>query len=245
LSIITSFLDYFTRQADTEHRRAILSVVEQNENARLLDVGCGSGEFTLAVADKVGTTQVCGVDIVEKRIAEARSRGIEVFGCDLNETLPFESGSFDIVLANQIIEHLFNTDAFIREIFRIIKVGGYAVVTTPNLAAVHNILYLLVGRQPPTASVSDEYLVATWCPGEKSLDPVRQQPSHRRIFTAGALEELFSHHGFQVEKTVGGEYFPLPTPLARVMSRVDRRHATTILVKARKPDTVPEVETET
>ncbi len=240
MSIISSLFDYLNKQADTEHRRVILSVVEQNENARLLDLGCGMGDFSLAVAEKVGTTHVSDVEIVEPRIAKARSRGLEVFPCNLNEPLPFEGDSFDMILANQIIEHLFDTDAFIKDIFRILKPGGYAVVSTPNLAAVQNILYLLVGKQPPTVSVSDEYLVGTWYPGEKSLDPITQQPSHRRIFTVGALAELFSYHGFQVEKTIGSEYLPLPTPLARIMSRVDRGHPGHIAVKVRKPDAVPE-----
>lgn len=236
MSIIQSIFTYLTRQADIEHRRAILSLLEQDENARLLDLGCGDGEFTLKVAERIGTKQIYGVDIVEKRIAEAKARGIEIYRCDLNDTLPIESENFDVVLGNQIIEHLANTDVFVREIHRVLRTGGYAVITTPNLAAIHNILFLLLGKQPPTASVSDEFLVGTWYPGEKSLDPVEKQPSHQRIFTLAALKELLEYHGFQIERSIGSEYFPLSTPLAKVMCYIDKRHATHITVKARKSE---------
>lgn len=225
---------YLVRQADVEHRRAILSLLEQNGDAKLLDLGCGDGEFTLKVAERIGTKQVYGVDVVERSIAEAKTREIDVYQCNLNEKLPFANGSFDVILGNQVIEHLSETDVFIKEIYRVLKTRGYTVITTPNLAATHNILFLLLGKQPPAASVSDEFLAGTWYPGEKSLDPIEKQPSHQRIFTLGALKELFEYHEFQIERSIGTEFFPLPTLLARIMCRIDKRHATHITIKERK-----------
>ena len=234
MSIIQTIFNYLVRQADVEHRRAILSLLDQNAGARLLDLGCGNGRFTLAVAERLKTGQVNGIDIVDRSIAQAKRRGVNVYKCDLNVNLPFANESFDVVLGNQVIEHLSDTDFFIKEIYRILKLGGYAIITTPNLAAIHNILFLLLGKQPPTASVSDEFLVGTWYPGDKCLDPIELQPSHRRVFTLSALKGLLEYHGFRIERSIGTEFFPLPTLLARVMCLIDKRHATHITIKARK-----------
>ena len=61
--------------------------------------------------------------------------------------------------ASQVIGHISNTDAFVKEIYRVLGNGGYAVISTPNLAAVHTILTLMLGWQPLSAHVSDE---ASW-----------------------------------------------------------------------------------
>lgn len=55
---------------------------------------------------------------------------------NLNETFPLESDSFDAVLSIETIEHLENPWRFFREISRVLKPGGYAIVTTPNVSTV-------------------------------------------------------------------------------------------------------------
>jgi len=232
--IIRPIFHSLVKQADIEHRRGILSLLEANPGAKLLDLGCGNGDFTIKVAGKIGTNKISGIDIVESKIIEAREQKIEIHKADLNNKLPFADESFDIIIGNQVIEHLSDTDIFVREIHRVLKNGGYTIITTPNLAGIHNILFLLLGIQPPNASVSDYYLAGTWTLGEKSLDPVKFQPSHRRLFTLRALEEFLEYYGFEIDKSIGTEYFPLPTLLARVMCLIDKKHATHITVKARK-----------
>lgn len=71
---------------------------------------------------------------------------------------------FDLVHANQVIEHLYETDLFIKEIYRILKKGGYAIISTPNLAGLHNIVSLILGKQPFPAHVSNEIVLGTPSP---------------------------------------------------------------------------------
>jgi ubiquinone/menaquinone biosynthesis C-methylase UbiE len=112
---------------DREYRRDVLSLFEPNPGAQLLDLGCGNGEFTMRVAERIGTSHVAGVDVGEQSVEQARARGVNCYLADLNGRIPFEDESFDVVCANQIIEHLSDTDGFIKEMRRVLKSGGYAV----------------------------------------------------------------------------------------------------------------------
>jgi methionine biosynthesis protein MetW len=221
---------------DREYRRDVLSLFEPNPEARLLDVGCGDGEFTLKVAEKIGTSNVFGIDVVKENVEQAEARAITCFQADLDEArFPFEDESFDVVCANQIIEHLSKTDAFAREIYRVLKHGGYGVISTPDLAAWHSIAALLIGFQPYSARVSDEAAnIGTWHFAEVGLEERQHGPQHRRNFTPRALKEFLQYHGFKIVKSAGSGYFPLPAPLARLACAVDKTRAVFVTVKVRK-----------
>lgn len=66
----------------------------------------------------------------------------------MNKGIALENESIDVVFSNQVIEHLYETDKFISEIYRILKPGGYAVISTENLSSWHNIFALILGWQP-------------------------------------------------------------------------------------------------
>ena len=78
--------------------------------------------------------------------------GIEA---DLNGVLPLSDESVDVVIASHVIEHINDTDMFVKEMYRVLRGGGYALVATPNLAAWYNVLFLILGQQPPSTCVSD------------------------------------------------------------------------------------------
>ena len=226
-----------SRQINLEYRQDLLSLLEEKPNAKLLDCGCFDGEFTVEVAGKIKTKEVCGFDIAGESLAKAKAKGIQVYEGNCNDMLPFETGTFDVFLANQVIEHLSNTDLFIKEIYRVLKTGGYAVISTPNLASVPTTLYLFCGIQPWEATVSDEVVVGSWHPIKQ---PKLHNPfpvgmvGHRRLFTMPALVGLLRHHGFKVERSVGSGYYPIPHPLSKFACFIDKRHSVYITVKARK-----------
>jgi len=201
------------------YKKAVLSLLEEQAGAKLLDMGCGDGRFTKKLAYKIGTQVVTGVDMKKTTI-----EGVRYFQDDLNLGLlqDLTSQEFDVVVASQIIEHLWNTDGFLKELHRVLKPTGYAVISTPNLASWHNILYLLLGKQPETATVSDE------------LYPWKEKPGHRRVFTATELIRLLELHGFVVERIVGTSYYPLMGQLARLACGLDWRHTSNVTVRIRK-----------
>lgn len=215
---------FMMERFETGYKRAVLCLMEENPQAMFLDLGCLTGEFTIEMASKIGTKKVFGIEILDEMMKEAVARGIKVSKGDLNEPFPFSDDSFDVICGSQIIEHLCDTDGFLKEIHRVLKQDGYVVLSTPNLASFNIIAYLLAGKQPPVACVSDE----NW------PDAVEGQHLHRRLFTLPGLKRALEFHGLKVEKVAGSCYYPLPAALSRVMCLIDKRHPACITVKARK-----------
>src|SRR5207248_11157444 len=114
---------------------------------------------TSQLAQRVGTQKVTGVEVVPPMAAKSRALGIHVVEASLNDSLPLPNASFDVIHANQVIEHLYDTDRFVTEIKRLLAPGGYAVISTNNLSSLHNIVSLVFGQQPPPCHVSNRVLV--------------------------------------------------------------------------------------
>jgi 2-polyprenyl-3-methyl-5-hydroxy-6-metoxy-1,4-benzoquinol methylase len=181
----------------------------------------------------VNATLAVGIDVVPENVAAARSRGVHGVLGNLDRGFPLLAESVDMVVASHVIEHVSDTDTLVQECYRVLKPGGHIIMATPNLAAFTNIAFLILGKQPTIAEVSDVALVGTWSPRGSHVD--RAGPAHRRIFTRGALTGLLDHYGFQCEKVVGSGFLPLPEPLAGAASRLLPRYASNITVRARKP----------
>ena len=77
-----------------------------NRGAGFLDLGCGRGDFLLAMK-RLGFTRVKGVDFDPESVKEAQERGLEVHRGEL-EDVPLEEGSFDLITMSNYIEHLFD-----------------------------------------------------------------------------------------------------------------------------------------
>ena len=89
-----------------------------------------------------------GIEIDKSQAGKAAARGIEAITGDLNHKFELEDAIADGVIANQVIEHLYDTDNLLSEIWRVLKPGGVLVVSTEHLASWHNIFALLLGWQP-------------------------------------------------------------------------------------------------
>lgn len=111
------------------------------KDVRILDVGCGTGAF-LSRLNSLGFKNIAGCDGYE--YDEMRASGVAFKKADLNSELPFANGSFDIVTAIEVIEHLENPRRLVREVNRVLKPGGLAIVSTPNNECVTSLLSLLV-----------------------------------------------------------------------------------------------------
>ena len=116
---------------DYELRRRFL-LRELHPGDRVLDLGSGSGEFTAEIATAGGW--VVGAEVAEAALARARAQhpGLEFRLVPLDGPLPFEDGTFDLVWASEVIEHVADTARWLSEVRRVLVPGGRLLVTTPS-----------------------------------------------------------------------------------------------------------------
>ena len=111
------------------------------EGASVLDVGCGPGTITLDLAEAVGTGQVIGIEPVDEPLVDARrnaaARGdarTEFVRGDVYE-LPWDNGTFDVVHAHQVLQHLVDPVAALREMARVTRSGGVVAIRDVDYAS--------------------------------------------------------------------------------------------------------------
>jgi SAM-dependent methyltransferase len=117
----------FTEGADAEYVEQILPLAaDQLEGAdAVLDIGCGEGQVSRLAAASLGTRRVVGIDPTRAQLAVAAERGGgPVYARAQAASLPFPSGSFDVVVACLVFEHIEAVDQAIAEVGRVLAPGG-------------------------------------------------------------------------------------------------------------------------
>jgi methionine biosynthesis protein MetW len=118
--------------------------------SRVLDLGCGSGEF-LAHLQRHKNCTGYGIEIDDANVHAALQNGVNVIQLNLEEGLAlFEDRSFDVVLQLDTLQHLRNTERMLRETAR---VGRTGIVSFPNFAHWVNRLHVATGRMPVTRAL--------------------------------------------------------------------------------------------
>lgn len=234
------YLKYLFKRTEFDNLNNIFSMLEKIglTQAVLLDCGCSDGELTMRITTEIGAKEVHGIDLFEEKIKEAEKRGIIVHQDDLNKTISMDDESVDVVVANQLIEHLYDTDNFVREIHRVLKLGGYGVISTENLSSWHNIFALILGWQPFSMSNISCARLGIGNPlallREENKFIRSKLLQHSRVLSYLGLQEIFEVHRFKVEKVLGAGYYPLPHNLSKIMCKLDIRHSAFLAIKIRK-----------
>jgi SAM-dependent methyltransferase len=111
-------------------RRMVLKYCPQVGNARprLLDMGCGTGLFA---REQAASKTTVALDFSWEALRFARSRGVSNLICADSQELPFESNSFDIVTAFDLIEHVQGDRQLVCEAHRVLRPGGIALIAVP------------------------------------------------------------------------------------------------------------------
>jgi SAM-dependent methyltransferase len=111
----------------------------------LVDIGCGGGGMARAIKRERPDLQVHGTDVSRTAIAQASSdAGGVTFEAAPAEQLPFADGSMNAVTMFDVLEHLPDTDAVLREVARVLKQGGLFHIVLP-LEAQPGTLYRMIG----------------------------------------------------------------------------------------------------
>jgi SAM-dependent methyltransferase len=116
--ILESFVRGIVADLDLQGRR----------RPRILDVGCGTGA-NLEMLAQFGETE--GVDVSEDALAFCRARGLDQVKLGAAEGLPYADGSFDLVTALDVVEHLDDDAGGLSEMRRVLRPGGRALLFVP------------------------------------------------------------------------------------------------------------------
>ncbi|MEO0531870.1 MAG: methyltransferase domain-containing protein [Planctomycetota bacterium] len=123
-------------------RRLALRLVQPHGGeAKLLDFGAGTGDLLRDLHGRGWFRQLAGADILTR--PDDLPTEIGWLQLDLNETLD-EADRFDVVLSTEVIEHLENPRAMMRQLFGLLKPGGKLVLTTPNQESYRSLLSLVL-----------------------------------------------------------------------------------------------------
>ncbi len=153
----------------------------KSENSRILDIGCRDGFFLTAL--KTGDLQLYGIEASDAGVDACGRKGIHVIQDTIDDERPlsFETGFFDLIIAGEIIEHIYDTDHFLDEIYRLLKPSGSLIISTPNIASLGRRFLLLSGMDPIIETSPNE----------------RESSGHIRYFTFASLRRLLEKHGFR------------------------------------------------
>lgn len=168
----------------------------------ILDLGAGNGEDlrNVRVGCPGANLSLHGVECRPGNIEVARASGIAIHELDIErDPIPARGGAFDVVIANQILEHTKEIFWVFSEISRVLRPGGLCIVGVPNLAALHNRFLLLFGFQPASIGLLS---------------------AHVRGFTRSGFREFATCDGyFRLEEVRGANLYPFPPSLARPLAR--------------------------
>ena len=183
-------------------------IIRALDPSRLLDVGAGDGLFldSLASASR-GQVGLAGIELNEAAVQTMRAKGYDAHVCSASAAYPFDDAHFDVVFAGEVIEHVFDPDAMLRECRRVLAKSGALVITTPNLLAWHNRILMLLGVTP--FFVEHSY-VETYGPKYSLLKRASVPVGHLRIYNLTPLKALLERNGFKVRKVRGFAFLPVP-----------------------------------
>lgn len=198
MDLKTYYETYWTRDTDVsendvttpERRQRLLRELRRHcePGAIVLDLGCGAGSFACEI-QQAGYDAV-GMDLSEKAVAFARRRHphvrFEVLHAD--GTIPAPDRTFAAVWSSEVIEHVFDVGAYLREIHRVLQPNGLLVLTTPHHGLIKNLGIVLV----------------------KFERHFNVQGNHIRYFTKPALDRCLTEGGFQPLAYGGvGRFWPV------------------------------------
>jgi 2-polyprenyl-6-hydroxyphenyl methylase/3-demethylubiquinone-9 3-methyltransferase len=176
LELRRSFLlEQLARAAERPVRS--LGETSPSPSLRVLDVGCGEGQLTAAIAD--AGYQVLGVDLAEEPLRRARSRhaGLELRRVEPAGEWPFADASFDVVWSGETIEHVADTARWLSELRRVLRSGGSLILSTPAHGPLTRLGLAFSRRR-----------------FERHFDP---RADHLRFYTPRSLARLLEDFGFE------------------------------------------------
>ncbi len=166
--------------------------------SRVLEVGCGAGVFRSNLTQH---NEYWGVEMVESAAKIAEGKLDRVFcGGFIEKADEIPDGYFDLIVCNDVMEHLPDHDVFLKTVKKKLADNGCLVLSVPNIRHIACLFGLLVRKD--------------W----KYEDEGVLDRTHLRFFTRKSLERSLRHHGFQIQEIGGINSILSNLPALRVLA---------------------------
>jgi SAM-dependent methyltransferase len=166
------------------------------EGKRVLDIGCGLGAYVANF--RRFTDEAYGMDVDPPRVREGTRRGVEKLMLGAAETLPFADGTLDVIVLNEVIEHVQDDRKTLREALRVLRPGGAVVIYAPNRLYPFETHGVYLGKRYVFGNIP----LVNWLP-----DPLRARfVPHARAYTAADMRRLTRR--LPAETVVHGYVYP-------------------------------------
>jgi len=132
-------MEHGFRNENRADQQRLLELLRVKDTDRVLDIGCGFG----VLLNKILCENRVGIESNKTAVSECLKKGLNVVCGDVEKEVPFGDGSFDIVIMNEVIEHLREPGRVVKECYRILGIGGILALTTPNRS-----IFLKVYKEP-------------------------------------------------------------------------------------------------
>lgn len=172
-----------------------------------LEIGAGPAPL-LKYLDQVPSKNKIVMDLPGE-LAVGRSMGYRCLEQDAGaEKWDLPDRSVDVVVSDQCIEHIPNTDHFIGEASRVLKKKGIFLISTPNQGALLYILYLLFTVNPPMNNVSDQFMELgnPFHPDRFKGKEEYAGHAHLRLFSTRAMNDMLRVYGFKILRNHGATW---------------------------------------
>lgn len=183
--------EHYNRYLDT------LSLLnERDRRKHILEIGSLPGHFTILLK-KIGYDNLVGTDIDPSRAKQLWDKySVPVHKVDIEqESLPFPSNSFDIVLFTEILEHLrLNPLHALREVYRVLKSDGRIILSTPSITVTHRLLFLF-GKTYQGNAV-EEFRKLEWL----------GHMGHIRLYSSDEVKGFLEYTGFKELQVTSKHY---------------------------------------
>lgn len=159
---------------------------------KVLDVGCGDGTILNELLKTDSVDRISGIDVSERAIKIAKKKFPQIRNFIKQGSItkiPFPTGTFDVVICTQVIEHVLDTKKVMSEMRRVLKQGGLLLICTPENNYIKNLLNVLLGRFENRHTGYE---------------------GHIRYYSKKSLSKVLSDFNFKIEKIVNNEWLYWP-----------------------------------
>lgn len=156
------------------------------DGRRILDIGCGVGAFVRRLREF--SPEVYGVDIDRERVTRG-AQEVANLALAVGEHLPFAAETFDVVLLHEVLEHVTDDEATLRETRRVLRAQGRVVIFCPNRLYPMETHGIFLGRRYVFGNIP----LVNWLP-----NPLRNRlVPHARAYTKAGLRRIYQRAGLR------------------------------------------------